>query len=147
MLAYLVIREGTKWSDVYRLVPGRTVTIGRAGTNQIVIKDERTSRQHAEIFITRGAWTLRDLDSRNGTFVGERQIRGDYTLQAGDVIRIAGCYLAFVQDLTQAFPDPITGSPGVAQLPLGDETVIGARSSPTRARSKIRPTCSTTRTI
>src|SRR5262245_18901098 len=126
MLAYLVIREGTKWSDVYRLVPGRTVTIGRAGTNQIVIKDERTSRQHAEIFVTRGAWTLRDLDSRNGTFVGERQIRGDYNLQPGDVIRIGGCYLAFVQDLTQAFPDPITGSPGVAQLPLGDETVSAA---------------------
>ena len=123
MLAYLVIREGTKWSDVYRLVPGRTVTIGRAGTNQIVIKDERTSRNHAEIFVTRGAWTLRDLDSRNGTFVGERQIRGDYPLQPGDVIRIGGCFLAFVQDLTQAFPDPITGAPGVAQLPLGDETV------------------------
>ena len=91
MLAYLVIREGTKWTDVYRLVPGRTVTIGRAGTNQIVIKDERASRNHAEIFVTRGSWTLRDLDSRNGTFVGERQIRGDYTLQPGDVIRIAGC--------------------------------------------------------
>jgi transcriptional regulator with GAF, ATPase, and Fis domain len=123
MLAYLVIREGTKWSDVFRLVPGRTVTVGRAGTNQIVIKDERTSRNHAEIFVTRGAWTLRDLDSRNGTFVGERQIRGDYPLQPGDVIRIGGCFLAFVQDLTQAFPDPITGAPGVAQLPLGDETV------------------------
>jgi len=123
MLAYLVIREGTKWSDVYRLVPGRTVTVGRAGTNQIVIKDERTSRNHAEIFVTRGAWTLRDLDSRNGTFVGERQIRGDYPLQPGDVVRIGGCFLAFVQDLTQAFPDPITGAPGVAQLPLGDETV------------------------
>src|SRR5205823_2196069 len=131
MLAYLVIREGTKWSDVYRLVPGQTVTIGRAGTNQIVIKDERTSRQHAEIFVTRGAWTLRDLDSRNGSFVGERQIRGDYTLQAGDVIRIGGCYLAFVQDLTQAFPDPITGSPGVAQLPLGDETALGTITADT----------------
>lgn len=131
MLAYLVIREGTKWTDVYRLVPGRTVTIGRAGTNQIVIKDERTSRQHAEIFVTRGAWTLRDLDSRNGTFVGERQIRGDYSLQAGDVVRIAQCHLAFVQDLTQAFPDPLTGSPGLAQLPLGEETVAGALASDT----------------
>src|SRR5437764_1761493 len=131
MLAYLVIREGTKWTDVYRLVPGRTVTVGRAGTNQIVIKDERASRTHAEIFVTRGAWTLRDLDSRNGTFVGERQIRGDYSLQPGDVVRIAGCYLAFVQDLTQAFPDPVTGSPGAAQLPLGDETVSAAVAADT----------------
>jgi len=131
MLAYLVIREGTKWTDVYRLVPGRTVTIGRAGTNQIVVKDERCSRQHAEIFLTRGAWTVRDLDSRNGTFVGERQVRGDYTLQPGDVIRIAQCHLAFVQDLNQAFPDPASGAPRPAHLPLGDETVIGALASDT----------------
>ena len=36
MLAYLVIREGSKWTDVFRLVPGQAVTIGRAPTNQIV---------------------------------------------------------------------------------------------------------------
>ena len=30
MLAYLVIREGSKWTDVFRLVEGRTITIGRA---------------------------------------------------------------------------------------------------------------------
>lgn len=131
MLAYLVIREGTKWTDVFRLVPGRTVTIGRASTNQIVVKDERASRQHAEIFVTRGIWTLRDLDSRNGTFLGEKQIRGDYALQPGDVVRIAQCHLAFVQDLTQAFPDPTTGMPGLAQLPIGEETVTGALATET----------------
>lgn len=105
MLAYLVIREGNKWTDVFRLVPGRTVTIGRAATNQIVVKDERASRNHAEIFITRGVWTLRDLESRNGTFVGTKQIHGDVPLSPGDVIRIAQCYLAFVHDLSQGFPE------------------------------------------
>ncbi|MDX1944811.1 MAG: sigma 54-interacting transcriptional regulator [Pirellulaceae bacterium] len=132
MLAYLVIREGSKWTDVYRLVPGRTVTIGRAGTNQIVIKDERASRNHAEIFVTRGVWTLRDLDSRNGTFVGERQIRGDYTLSPGDVVRIAQCQMAFVQDLSQAFPEtPGGGHALLDRLPLGEETVSGALISET----------------
>ena len=72
-LAYLVIREGMKWSDVFRLVPGQSVTIGRAPTNQIVIKDERCSRNHAELFLTDDEWTLRDLDSRNGTAVGEQR--------------------------------------------------------------------------
>ena len=125
MLAYLVIREGTKWTDVYRLVPGRTVTIGRAATNQIVIKDERCSRNHAEIFLTRGSWTFRDLDSRNGSMIGERQIRGDYNLVPGDVIRIAQCQLAFVQDLSQAFPDPISGA-GPDRLPISEATHVGA---------------------
>ncbi|HVX10439.1 MAG TPA: sigma 54-interacting transcriptional regulator [Pirellulales bacterium] len=109
MLAYLVIREGSKWTDVFRLIPGQSVTIGRAPTNQVVIKDERCSRCHAELFTTEGQWTLRDLDSRNGTAVGNTLIQGDRTLAAGDVIRIGNCQLAFVHDLSQAFPEG--GSP------------------------------------
>src|SRR5688572_11880159 len=109
MLAYLVIREGTKWTDVFRLVPGRTVTIGRASTNQIVIKDERCSRNHAEVFQTQGRWTLRDLDSRNGTVVGGTRVIGDHPLTAGDVVRIANCQLAFVHDISKAFQDLAAG--------------------------------------
>ena len=104
-LAYLVIREGTKWTDVFRLVPGQAATIGRAPTNQIVIKDERCSRGHAEVFQSQGNWILRDLESRNGTVVGTRVVQGDYSLQPGDVIRIGHCQLAFVHDLAKAFPD------------------------------------------
>ncbi|HTN75797.1 MAG TPA: sigma 54-interacting transcriptional regulator [Pirellulaceae bacterium] len=105
MLAYLVIREGSKWTDVFRLIPGRTVTVGRAPTNEIVIKDERCSRYHAEFFNTRGQWTLRDLESRNGTLVGTNAVKGDYTLEPGDVVRIAHTHLAFVHDLSKAFSD------------------------------------------
>src|SRR5688572_25502421 len=123
MLAYLVIREGTKWTDVFRLVPGRTVTIGRAPTNQIVIKDERASRHHAEIFLTDDKWTLRDLDSRNGTAVGDQRVTGDYALQPGDVVRIAHAQLAFVFDLAKAFPD--TGGMLKAHEAPGEETVTG----------------------
>lgn len=126
MLAYLVIREGSKWTDVFRLVPGRTVTIGRAGTNQIVIKDERASRNHAEIFITRGQWILRDLESRNGTIVGSKQVRGDYSLNPGDVIRIAHCQLAYVDDLSKAFPDSPGDGPPASLLSEADETVMNA---------------------
>jgi Nif-specific regulatory protein len=103
MLAYLVIREGTKWTDVFRLTPGRTVTIGRASTCQIVIKDERCSRNHGEVFSSEGQWTIRDLDSRNGTVVGGEPIHGDHALTPGEVIRIAHCQMAFVHDLSQAF--------------------------------------------
>ena len=125
MLAYLVIREGTKWTDVFRLVPGRTVSIGRAATNQIVVKDERASRNHAELFVTRGQWTLRDLESRNGTFIGTRQIRGDVPLTPGDVIRIAQCQLAFVEDLATAFSDTAATAPPLATAGEGDVTVAG----------------------
>jgi transcriptional regulator with GAF, ATPase, and Fis domain len=120
-LAYLVIREGSKWTDVFRLVPGRAVTIGRAATNQIVIKNERCSRNHAEVFLTAGAWTLRDLESRNGTMVGEQRVTGDYCLSPGDMIRIADSQMVFVHDLSKAFPET-HGGPN-KRSSLGDDTV------------------------
>lgn len=119
-LAYLVIREGSKWTDVFRLTPGRTVTIGRAATNEIVIKDERCSRNHAEVFLTGGCWTVRDLDSRNGTVVSGKPIQGDYALTAGEVVRIAHCQLAFVYDLSKAFDEESEFS---GRSP--EETVVG----------------------
>ncbi len=105
MLGYLVIREGAKWSDVFRLMPGQVVTIGRAPANRIVLKDERCSRFHAEVAQQGNGWIVRDLDSRNGTLVGEEAVRGERPLHPGDVIRIGNSQIAFVHDLAQAFPD------------------------------------------
>ena len=105
-LAYLVIREGSKWSDVFRLVPGQSVIIGRAPTNQIVIKDERCSRMHVEVFMSGGQWTLRDLDSRNGTIVGNEMVVGDWPLKPGAVVRLGHPQLVFV--LTTGEPTTIT---------------------------------------
>ena len=106
--AYLVIREGSKWTDVFRLVPGESVTIGRAPTNKIVVKDERASRNHAEVFHSQGGWILRDLDSRNGTVVDGQRLTGDYPLEPGDIVRIGNSHLAYVHDLAEAFPDSST---------------------------------------
>ena len=121
-LAYLVIRDGLKWTDVFRLVPGQSVTIGRAATNQIVIKDDRCSRNHAEIFMSGGQWTLRDLESRNGTMVGDQQIQGDWTLQPTDVIRVGRSQLVFVHHLTEAFNEPATA----VTRPRDEASVIDA---------------------
>ncbi len=107
-LAYLVIREGGNWTDVFRLVPGQSVTVGRAPTNQIVLKDERCSRSHAEVFTSEGQWTLRDLESRNGTMVGDQRLRDDWTLRPGDVIRIGRSQMIFVHSLTEAFSESST---------------------------------------
>ncbi len=135
--AYLIIREGSKWADVFRLVPGESVTIGRGPTNAVIIKDERCSRNHAEVFQAGGAWQLRDLDSRNGTMLSGDKLSGDRELQPGDVIQIGNSHLAFVHDLAQAFPDTSTllkssksvDVPGTGIiLPVGadDESVFDA---------------------
>jgi len=125
-LAYLVIRDGAKWSDVFRLNPSHTITVGRATTNEIVLKDEQCSRRHAELFVTQGKWHVRDLSSRNGTFISEVQISADHALTVGEVIRIGHSQLAFVEDLSSVFSES-SGPPRQAD-PLG-ETVVGKLKS------------------
>ncbi len=119
MTAYLVIREGSKWTDVFRLVDGESITVGRAPTNAIVVKDERCSRNHAEVFQSQGDWKLRDLDSRNGTMVDGSRLVADHTLTPGEIIRIGNSHLAFVDNLSQAFPD--TSSVLRESRPVDDE--------------------------
>ena len=119
-IAYLVIRDGKKWSDVFRLMPGRTVTIGRSPTNQIVIKEDQASRQHAEIFLSEGSWVLRDLNSRNGTAIGKERVTGDQALKPGDIILIAGSQLAFVTDLSKAYERKV-----FSKVEIGGETLVG----------------------
>ena len=122
MLAYLVIREGTKWTDVVRLEAGKTSTIGRASTNKVVIRDERASRIHAELFFSNGEWRLRDLESRNGTLINGESTIGDYELKPQDCIRIANCHISFVTDLSSAFPDNIEADTGVLLKHLAADT-------------------------
>ena len=122
MLAYLVIREGSKWVDVIRLEAGRTATIGRASTNKVTIADDRASRFHAEVFFSEEQWVLRDLESRNGTLLNGQPISGDYHLVVNDTIRIANCQLSFVQELSSAFPDKFEADTGVLREHLGSQT-------------------------
>ena len=126
--AYLVIRDGKKWSDVFRLTPGRTVTIGRSPTNQIVIKEDQASRNHAEIFFSDGAWTVRDLNSRNGTAVGDDPLSGDRKLKVGDVVWIAGTQMTFVDDLSTAYGKK-DQQKVFSRVEIGGETIVGLEVS------------------
>jgi Nif-specific regulatory protein len=66
--------------------------------------------------VSEGQWTLRDLESRNGTVVGENLLKGDLALTPGDVIRIGHSQLVFVHRLSEAFSDSST----VVRRPSGD---------------------------
>ena len=119
-MAYLVVREGTSWRDVFRLQPGQVTTVGRAPTNRIVLRDEICSRNHFEVFHSGEGWVLRDLGSRNGTLLDNRQVVGDAELTPGQVIMIGKCQLGFTDDISRPFPD--------ADVTLETETGTSAES-------------------
>ncbi|MGI5237369.1 ATP-binding cassette domain-containing protein [Dactylosporangium sp. CA-139066] len=69
-LTVLEVTSGDKKAIVR---PDDTVTIGRDAANDLVVEGNLISRRHAEVIWNDDGWFLRDLDSRNGTFVaGEK---------------------------------------------------------------------------
>lgn len=70
------------------LMEGATATIGRLDDNDICIKEQHVSRQHAIISYRDGIFTLTDLGSANGTFVNDRKLAEAFPLASGDEIRL-----------------------------------------------------------
>ncbi len=102
--AYLIIRQGNRWTDVFRLEPGHPLIIGRASSNEIPVADERCSRRHAEIYFDEGTWKVRDLGSRNGTIVDGLKLDQPKSLDAGNQITVGSCRLTFTRSLDEVVP-------------------------------------------
>jgi phosphoserine phosphatase RsbU/P len=62
------------------------VTIGRSSKSTIHLRDGTVSKEHAELVLRDGAWTLVDLGSRNGTRVNGNAVREPTTVHDGDII-------------------------------------------------------------
>lgn len=62
--------------------------IGRAATNDLVLTDRQISSRHAVVWIEGDDVRVEDLGSRNGTFVGEQQIKGVVGLEDGARLRL-----------------------------------------------------------
>lgn len=63
--------------------------IGRSRDAELVLGSPRVSKLHAEIVPNGRGLVVRDLDSRNGTFVNGERVEGDHPLQVGDVLHVA----------------------------------------------------------
>ncbi len=98
-VAMLLVQEGNSPKTQWPLVEAKTV-IGREADSDVQINDRQVSRQHAEIARTLEGYTIRDLNSKNGTFLnGELVAQEPRLMRNGDQIGIALCAkLTFVED-------------------------------------------------
>ncbi|MCS7046428.1 MAG: sigma 54-interacting transcriptional regulator, partial [Gemmataceae bacterium] len=101
---YLVLRREDGYGDVYPLQAGQRITMGRANTNRILVKDELCSREHAEVSFADGKWRVRDLKSLNGTRVNGQALVSDWELTSGDQIQLGRTALVFVERLDELPP-------------------------------------------
>jgi pSer/pThr/pTyr-binding forkhead associated (FHA) protein len=78
-----------------KTVADKPLTIGRDAEAGIQILDRSASRFHCEIFPVGGMFFVRDLDSKNGTFVNDERLGDEELLRVGDVIKIGTTELVF----------------------------------------------------
>ncbi len=77
---------------------GKSLIIGRHSACGVVIDDPQSSRENTGIAFDGRAYTVRDLESRNGTFLNEAVVLGPEVLYPGDRIRIGRTLFAFELD-------------------------------------------------
>jgi pSer/pThr/pTyr-binding forkhead associated (FHA) protein len=64
----------------------KALSIGRTPEADIILDDEKVSRMHCEVRLWDGEYVVKDLKSRNGTFINEKRV-DIATLHTGDVLR------------------------------------------------------------
>ena len=93
---FFVGLDGTEKS--YRLQTHRPFTVGRDPGNDIILRDPKVSRHHAEIVFERGFFVMHDLASANGTYVNGKRVRVA-PLTHGAKLRMGNTYGRFSEEL------------------------------------------------
>jgi len=91
--ALLIIKSGRKSGATFPLRK-KVINMGRDSSNEIVIDDPKSSRQHAKIKLEGDNFVIYDLASSNGTFVNGEKITS-VKLNDGDEIKIGDTVFAF----------------------------------------------------
>lgn len=93
-MASLEVR-GPHGAHVVQLVAER-VTVGALPLNDLSLEGDRSvSRLHAVFERFDAGWCVRDLSSRNGTFINGERVFGEKALRSGDEVRVGTTRLVY----------------------------------------------------
>lgn len=79
----------------FSLPNAAAVRVGRALDNEIVVSHSSVSRHHASLENINGTVMVKDLNSQNSTFVGNRRVTGSVPLNDGDTVRFGDAQFTF----------------------------------------------------
>ena len=91
----LIIESGSTQPRVFPFY--QKLTIGRQSTNDIAIADRLVSKRHAAVGRVKGQIVVKDLGSRNGTFVNGEKVE-KAILYSGDRLKIGSAMLRFFKE-------------------------------------------------
>ncbi len=90
---------------------GKSMTVGRLERNDISLVDDSVSRLHALLEARSGSWCIRDLSSRNGTFVNGERLVTERVLRDNDELRLGASRLIFREEVAAPFEETQAAEP------------------------------------
>lgn len=82
------VTAGAEAGRVLRIPVDRTSTLGRSTDCSLVFDDESLSRVHADVRCLAGDYIVRDVGSRNGTFINGARVESYVSLKDGDRVQL-----------------------------------------------------------
>jgi hypothetical protein len=116
----------------------RQAVIGRGETAQLQINDLKASREHCKVFEQAGAWTVADLNSRNGIKVNGVQTTRK-ALSHGDRIEIGETVLVFEVTGAAETGDSLPPAKSAAASPPAASSPAAKPAAPSRPAAPVRP--------
>jgi diguanylate cyclase (GGDEF)-like protein len=86
---FLVVLFGLREGELFALERDVRLVVGRSDECDIRIPDESVSRRHCAFTLLANGLEVEDLESRNGTFVGEKRVERR-VLAAEEIVRLGG---------------------------------------------------------
>ena len=78
--------------------------VGLTGNDIVLADDGQVSRVHAVLERLGGGWSIRDVSSRNGTFVNGNRVSGEARVGPGDELRIGRTRIVLRADRSRRRP-------------------------------------------
>jgi general secretion pathway protein A len=102
------VRASGQTVSVQTYAPGRII-VGRSPDNEIYVNSKFVSRHHAQLVSDDDGCVIEDLNSTNGLFIREKQVK-KYRLRDGDVVSLGVHELVYkdIRDLNEVANDDIS---------------------------------------
>lgn len=95
LVGWLVVRSGEQAGEDFRLLSGKNV-VGKGPTAAVVIRDPYLSEAHASIdYRSDKGYTVRDLDSKHGTFLNGESVTTERSVADGDLLQMGRTEMRF----------------------------------------------------
>ncbi len=76
----------------------KTISIGRAPDNDLVLNESNVSRYHARMYYKSGNWYIVDLQSTHGTTVNGTKVEGPFKIRPSDKIKLSETKIVYDGD-------------------------------------------------